>query len=338
MRRRSVRIALVLAIVVSVVLGCMAGVAYAVPPSLAWLPLMIGSPGSGSSYSRNTRDIAQTSPVQGTYPQIGGSYWYGWYNQDVSLTGIVFETPGYVGIPLSHLAYSYNGSAYTSITASPLRTFSAEGIYAFDATGTLSAVSYEGTGSMGIDKTRPSSSSNMVPVYDNSAVITITATDTLSGPQFIVYSLDGASDYATDTPDLNTLSGDVFVHAAGWHTLRWFTIDNAGNFEHSHQVSFLINASGYTPVLGKPHVSVRKGHTATFTGSVTPGATNKMVALTLQRKSGKSFKPFATYSVKVPKYASAYAIVKYITKAGTYHVKAAEGAGASVWSKNFTIK
>lgn len=328
----------------AMVLGCLAASAYAGPATPGHLVMNHAiSANSPSTFFGNDPNTVMTSPMIAAYPQIAVGPFWGWYNQDVIERNPTFETDVYTGpVSLDYLALSFDGSAPTSITSLLPYTVSAQGIYTFDATGTYSAVSYEGSDTIGIDKTDPVTTSNLVPVYDDSAVITLAATDTLSGPSWTDWRLDGASTCATECavgiPSVIVLSHQVAVSTPGWHTLRWFSIDNAGNFENTHLASFLINASGYTPVLGRPSVAVRAKQTAVFAGSVTPGATNKTVALTVQRRSGKSFKPFATYFVSVPKYANAYGLSKHISKAGVYQVKAAEGMGASVWSKSFTIK
>jgi hypothetical protein len=89
--------------------------------------------------------------------------------------------------------------------------------------------------------------------------------------------------------------------------------ENAGNFEHTHSATFAVNQTGYVPVLGKPRVTVR-------------------------RLSGGVWRPFATYSVSVSRYASSYSLSKRISRAGAYRVRASEGAGASTWSKGFRIR
>jgi hypothetical protein len=334
MKNRSLCVMLVLTVAAAAVLACTATVAYAAPPSPAILGLNVYAPGNGSWFGNQ---YPGTSPLIATYPQIMSSGWRGWYNQGASfLTTPTFLTQSYQPIPLSYLGYSYNGSAFTSITATPHRAFWNDGIYSFDATGALVLSSYEGTASFGIDSARPTSTSNVLPVYDTTATIAITASDTASGPEYIVFSFDGAPDYAYALSNPNALNLNFWVLISGPHTLRWFTIDNAGNHEYTHMASFVVNATGYVPVLGKPKVSVKK-KVATFTGSVTPAATSRTVVLTVQRKSGK-WKGFATYSVTVPKYAGTYALKKSISKKGTYQVKAAEGTGASVWSKGFAIK
>jgi hypothetical protein len=277
----------------------------------------------------------------------GTAWWYGatgmWTNQDISITST--PTMSLLGtstiIVPSYFAYSLNGGPAVDITSGMKHTFTAEGVYRLDAAGTLNLISYEATNAvLRIDKTRPTSWSNAVPVYDAAAAITISATDALSGASSIAYSLDGASDFATPTAPYggtHDLTSTVNVVAPGWHNLRWFAVDLAGNHDNAHYISFLVNAPGDKPVLGKPKVSVRKGHTTTVKGSVTPAATARVLVVTVQRK-GKTWKTVATFRVTVPKYASAYSMTKYLSKKGTCRVYATEGTGVSKNSNSFVIR
>lgn len=278
------------------------------------------------------------------------AYWFGnhgttirWYNKNVTITttptiGSFVPTST---ISLNYLAYSLNGSAFTSITATPKYTFSADGRYSIVATGAnLIGTSYEATAALGIDTQRPSSGSNVVPVYDATATVILHAADALSGPEYLVYNLDKASEWATPTPSLGaTSSFDVTltVTTAGKHTLSYFIVDNAGNHSSSHGKAFVINAIGYKPVLGRPTATVRK-HKVTYKGSVTAAATKKSVTLTVERKKGKSWKSFAKYKVYVAKYMNKYSWAKTNKKSGTYRLRASQGTGRSAWSKSFKIK
>jgi hypothetical protein len=145
------------------------------------------------------------------------------------------------------------------------------------------------------------------------------------------------ADHAEPKSHENTLSAEVVVTAPGRHTLSWFTVDNAGNFEHTHSTTFAVNQTGYVPVLGKPRISARN-RTATFTGSVTAATTRMTVSVAVRRLSGGVWRPFATYSVSVPRYASSYSLSKRISRAGACRVRASEGAGATTWSKGFRIR
>jgi hypothetical protein len=283
-----------------------------------------------------------------------------WYNQDVSIvaTPTLYAFESTSTITLSYLGYSYNGSEFTSITAETTHTvFATEGLYSFDATGSNTAeVTYEGTRTIGIDKTRPATRSNLVPVYNGSALVTITVTDALSGPEYILYTLDGAPAYAVPgiggglifdslatalavpaPPAGNSYDIGVNVAGRGLHTLSWFAVDNAGNHGGWHSTTFRINAPGYTPVLGRPSVSVLR-HRVSFKGTVTAATRAKQVILTVQRKDGSSWDSYAKFTVLVAKYAGSYWIRETISDRGKYRVKAAEANGKSRWSKEFRVR
>lgn len=322
MRRTPLRASLILAVTVGVLLAS-AVVAFAAPVSATLqLPFEAAPGDTGWDFGNMASSVT-------------------WANRAIAIDGtptIAAEGTDTL-VPMSYFGYSFNGSEFTSITESPMRAFSEEGIYSFEASGSLESTSYEATTGpyFGIDRTRPTSTSDLAPVYDSVATITITATDTLSGPGDIVYSVDGDADYAQQKSHADTLSAEVVVTAPGGHTLSWFTVDNAGNFEHTHSTTFAVNQTGYVPVLGKPRISLRN-RVATFAGSVTAATARKTVSLTVRRLSGGVWRPFATYSVSVPRYTSSYSLSKRISKAGAYRVRASEDAGVSSWSKGFRIR
>jgi hypothetical protein len=267
-----------------------------------------------------------------------------WYNQNIVIADrpVMNNDPSGEGtdFDLTALDYRFNGSAATSITANPLLTFSNEGIYTFEATGTYSATGYIASTTLGLDKTRPTSTCDAVPVYDAAANITLRANDALSGPEFVLYSLDGASDYATPTANpgsTDQLVAPIQVTTPGAHTLSWFAVDTAGNFEKPHLTTFWVNPVPYKPVLSKPAVKVKK-RKITVSGSVTPATTGRTVIFTVNRKAGSKFKFYGTYAMSLPMYYGSYSALITLKKAGTYQVLAAENDGLSAWSKSFTVK
>lgn len=338
--RRTLHAMLALAIAVALGVGLPAASAVAAPapPTPASISLNFDSPGNAAWWLGNLATRIY------------------WFNQDASLisTPTLYSYPSSGTITLDYLGLSFNGSEYASITASPKSTvLSAEGIYTFDAWGSDDAdTSFEASRTFGVDKTLPSSRSNLVPVYTGSALITITASDALSGAEFVLYTLDGKSQYAV--PSIGDSGGYMFaakgpaeignafdagitVTTPGVHKLSWFTVDNAGNHEAWHYTTFRINKAGYVPVLGKPTTAV-DGHRVGFKGSVTAASHNRPVTLTVQRKSGGSWVHFATYSKTVAKYHDSYWMKKTIAKHGTYRVMATQGAGKSRWSKEFRVR
>lgn len=301
---------------------------------------VLGASASAAPITPASLNMAWLSP--------GNATWFGntgvWSNQNISIVGTptLSNASTTTPIPLMYLAYSLNGGAPVNITSAPHVTLTQEGVYTWDGVGILNAVSYESTTTvLRIDKSRPTSWSNAVPVYDGTATVTMTATDTLSGAGFVVYSVDNVTDFASSVgPYLGSfpVTATINVTDPGAHSMSWFSIDRAGNHEAWHSASFRVNALGYVPQLGKPSTSVKKTRKVTFKGSVTPATSNRALKLTVQRKNGKVWKPFAVYSATVSRYMGSYSVMKYVSKAGTYRVMTAEGTGASVWSKNFVLK
>lgn len=338
MKMKSLRLILVLALTATAILGLSATAALA-DSNPANLRLDLTSDDDAGSWLGNLG-----TPIR-------------WFNQDVSIvnTPTIYPYESTSTVSLNYFGYSRDGSAFTSITASPMRTFSAQGIYSFEATGSNAiGTAYEASGSIGIDRTRPTSGSNLVPVYTGSAKITIGAADALSGPEFLLYTLDGASQRAVPRMDLRypyfasvaallppdltaPFNVEVNVTTPGVHKLSWFVVDNAGNHERWHDKTFRVNAVGYVPVLGKPTAYVR-GHKAIFRGTVTPAARPRPTRLTVQRKGGNTWRAFATYTWWIPKYEGTYSLRKTIKKNGIYRVRTTQGTGSSSWSKEFEVK
>jgi hypothetical protein len=291
--------------------------------------------------------IAPTpAPLQIGFSYDGSTTWFGatgaWTNQDFSIVG----TPTiYAPTPAAPdaLGYRFNDGPLVDITADwKTHKFSSEGMYRFDAVLTTVGVTYESSNTvMGLDKHRPWSWSSAVPVYDSPAVITITASDTLSGAAFVAYSLDGAQDYNSSySPFLGAgaLTTTVTVTTPGKHTMKWFSVDRAGNHEYTHEVAFQVNAPGYTPRLSKPYLGGRGRHYVRISGSVTKAATARNLYVRVQRKVAGVWMPDTVFKVAMPKYAGSYSIKKWIGKDGTYRVIATEGAGTSSASRSVRIR
>jgi hypothetical protein len=285
-------------------------------------------------------------PLQIGFSYDGSTTWFGatgsWTNQDFSIVGTpTVWVSGYRDFDT--LGYQFNDGPVVDITTDwKTQKFSTEGTYRFDAVLTTGGVTYESSNTvLGLDKHRPYSWTSAVPVYDSPAVITITASDTLSGAAFVAYNLDGAQDYNSSyTPFVGagSLTTTVTVTTPGKHTLKWFTVDRAGNHEYTHQVAFQVNAPGYTPRLSKPYLGVRSHDYVRISGSVTKAATARNLYVRVQRKVAGVWMPYAVFKVKMPKYVGSYSIKKWIGKDGTYRVVATEGAGTSSASRSVTIR
>lgn len=273
-----------------------------------------------------------------------GSAGINWYNQPLAIdtTPTLYADDADGDITVDSVWLQVGSGAETAITGNVPRTLNAEGTYHFRAQGLdESMVGYSGETTIGIDFTRPVSYASGIQVaYDVAADFTLMAGDLLSGPRAIVWSIDGGPDQALASPTLGTtapMGAGVALSKPGAHTITWFAVDCAGNFEKPHTAVFWVNASGYTPVLSKPTVTT-KGRNATIKGTVTPATSSKTVVLTVTRKVGSKFRPFTSYVVTVPRYTTSYSVTKRLSKAGTYQVKAAEDGGSSSYSKSFVIK
>lgn len=85
------------------------------------------------------------------------------------------------------------------------------------------------------DTTAPNVTSNAVANYNNSAAITITATDSGTGVKEIRYTIDGGP-----TQVVVSSTAVVNVTSAGAHTLRYWAIDNAANVSTTKIANFTI--------------------------------------------------------------------------------------------------
>lgn len=100
-------------------------------------------------------------------------------------------------------------------------------LYSVDEAGNREATK---TVDLGVDTTAPTTTSDTKALYDNSASITLTATDgALSGVANTEWRLDG----------IGWTSGTVVgVSAAGIHTLEFRSTDEVGNVESANTVTF----------------------------------------------------------------------------------------------------
>lgn len=280
------------------------------------------------SYLYSTWQYTLTSPLAPGVSVI-------WANQPIEISQWYIYDTATGTVNVSQRDYRFNGGAPVSL----VDTFSvsAQGLYTFEATGTKNATTYHASRLFGIDYGRPTSFSDAVPVYDDAATITITATDTVSGASAIFYSLDNKPDYWVECDDPN-VSSAVVTAGVGAHTLRWVAMDNAGNYESAwHTVSFAVNPDGFVPQLSKPLVKVSK-HKVTFIGATAPLTTPATIKFVVQRKSGKHYKNYATYFANLKRYAFSYKFTKSVSASGSFQVKAYEGTGSSHGWVSFRVK
>jgi len=134
--------------------------------------------------------------------------------------------------PVVGTYWSSDGSTPTAAYEGSI-TVSAEGTttlryFSVDRPGNAEAVKSH---IVRIDYNAPISQSSIVSTYYGQAVISLTATDALSGAQDIWYRLDGGSP---------TLGGVVIVNIQGPHHLEYWAEDAAGNKESHHAQVFTV--------------------------------------------------------------------------------------------------
>lgn len=114
-----------------------------------------------------------------------------------------------------------------------------------------------------LDATPPVTACDRVPYYADSATIHLTATDTGgSGVDHTYYTINGGTRVESST---------ALVSVAGTYTLRFWSIDVAGNTETAHAVSFTVirkPAANGTPSTPGPIPALRHGRTFTTFGYV----------------------------------------------------------------------
>jgi hypothetical protein len=182
----------------------------------------------------------------------------GWNKTAVTVT-LTASDPG--GSDASGVKATYYGFGSTSCSTTALGScqvysgpFSIKtqshnlGIYfAEDKAGNFSSVESIG---INIDETPPVTTSTLTGTlsdgaYDTAVMVTLTATDALSGVGSTTYSLDGGAD--------TTYTAAFSVSTPGSHTLKYFSVDVAGNIETTHTVSFSIDSPTVTTFTVSPN-------------------------------------------------------------------------------------
>lgn len=235
----------------------------------------------------------------------------GWFTGPVSATLSAVN-------PVSGVAATYfavDGGAQTTYTA----PFAVSG----DGTHLLRdwSVDIDGNAAtannttINIDGTPPSTTLSV-----NAGIVTLTATDALSGVASTVYIVDGGAQQTYSAP----------FSVTGSHTVTYFSTDVAGNSEAAETLTLIINA---TPTLTSLSPSSATAGTAGFTLTV----------------NGNGFAPSSVVNWKGTALATTYGSVSQLTaampasligSAGTAAVMVttpAPGGGAS-GPKTFTIK
>ena len=101
-------------------------------------------------------------------------------------------------------------------------------------------------------------------VYNSAVQVTLNPTDNLSGVQNTYYSLDGGAS--------TTYSGAFNVTALGSHSVKFHSVDYAGNVESTKTVNFTISQASQTITFNNPGTQTY-GHPLTLTATASSGLT-----------------------------------------------------------------
>ncbi|MDQ3812688.1 MAG: chitobiase/beta-hexosaminidase C-terminal domain-containing protein, partial [Armatimonadota bacterium] len=191
----------------------------------------------------------------------------GWNNSAVSipytasdnLSGVASATPG------SPLNFGAEGKNQTkTVTVTDVASNNAALIspkISIDFTAPVTTHSFSGSGANG--------------VYTGNIVVTLAATDNLSGVQATYYSVDGA------TPQ--RYGGSLFISGDGQHQLCYWSVDNADNVEAAHCGTIRIDSTPPTT-------------TATLSGTMgSNGWYRSAVTVTLSASDGNGTGVATTY-------------------------------------------
>ena len=160
-----------------------------------------------------------------------------WFNKSVDITDFAFPDGGNGAPAFQTATFGRNIGAGYSLPAAlsgPPYTLADDGVYSIVATGTdsvLGDVRGEITPAFGIDQTKPTVTSNVLPFYAGNPAVTVTATDTMSGIENLVVDVDMAHDVSWEPSPLDpaNFSVDFSFLGEGVHTFNWTAFDNAGN-------------------------------------------------------------------------------------------------------------
>lgn len=132
--------------------------------------------------------------------------------------------------------YTLNGGAVTTYTAPVAVSDQGTTTVSYWSIDSLGQTESPKTATIRIDGAAPVSTISGVAdggSYPAPAVFTLSAVDTVSGVQKIQYVVDSS-------PATQTFSAPVSVSGAGAHTVKFWAMDNAGNKESLHTVSFTV--------------------------------------------------------------------------------------------------
>ncbi len=272
--------------------------------------------------------VAAPPSVNATVIARHNSATAGWYNVPVKVTfrGITWDDPVMGGAyDIAAISFARNGGASVSVASTSTLKLRCDGHYVVEAQGTWGG--FASPIEFGIDRTCPTSTSNVHSTYAGTALITITVTDATSGPGKVWYVLDHG---AKTTASVSLSDPKVTVRVGpGRHVLTWGSVDAAGNGERcSHSAAFVVASAAVSKAwLSAPRVHVRGKHVS-FRGNMPRTTGSTCVKLVVERKVGRHWRVVSRYSVSVHHGAATYSTTHTLRR-GHYRVTAHSASAKS---------
>jgi hypothetical protein len=205
-----------------------------------------------------------------------------------------------------------------------------------DASGNVETTK---TAYVNIDTAPPTTSDDHLGSYYGSAIIHLSAVDTLSGPDYTRYSVDSSS----------AVTGTVVTcSTVGTHTLEYASCDRAGNTETSTTIEFLVAAAPErvnitTRMTLGGSARVKKGREYSLTTWMSPRSSRYHVHYTLQRWRAGGWSKVRTVTLRMASGAATYRFHPYYRGGwriiGVYEGARTAGAvyRSSSATKRFTV-
>jgi hypothetical protein len=216
-------------------------------------------------------NVDLTPPTVSAAPTISPNG-AGWYNQNVTVHFTAADALSGVAAPADQVLTAEGAAvASTAVTVT-------------DAAGNLSAPSNVVT--VRIDKTAPTTTASVAGTTDSSgsyydsATVTLSAGDNLSGIRATYYTIDAGAQ--------QTYQGAFIVTGVGSHTVTFWSVDNAGNAEtaHARTISIVANpAASTTTTISAPDSAYATVATVTVTVTSTAATPTGSVTLTVDGQS-----------------------------------------------------
>jgi hypothetical protein len=203
----------------------------------------------------------------------------GWWDSSVTVTLMATDPGGSAASGIAKTYYAvdsaacYPGSVSAcSVYTAPFKITAAGQHYIYywtlDKAGNASVETYEW---VSIDLTPPVTTASLSgtltgSTYDAAVQVTLSATDTGgSGVKYTYYQVDGGA--------TKTYTAPFSVSTLGSNTVKYWSVDGAGNVEAAHTVTFTITGAPATMTTPAPGATLASG-SATFTWTAGVGVTN----------------------------------------------------------------